>query len=72
MSTENNFTIRDNTSEFAKLLPNNWIEPLTIIARVKGYSGIDEYILKLIEDKIDQLQTQGTTWMIHFKNTCTI
>ena len=55
MSTENNFTIRDNTSEFAKLLPNNWIEPLTIIARVKGYSGIDEYILKLIEDKIDQL-----------------
>jgi hypothetical protein len=54
MSSENNYTIRDNSSEFAKSLPNNWIEPLTIIARVKGYSGIDEYLLKLIEDKIEQ------------------
>jgi hypothetical protein len=41
----NNFTINDNSSEFAKLLPKKWIEPQTNIARVKGYRGIDEYLL---------------------------
>ena len=35
MSTDNsNFTIKGTSSEFTKLLPNKWIEPLTIIARV--------------------------------------
>ena len=52
-SEENNFTIMDNTSEFAKLLNSNWIEPLTIIARVKNYKGIDELILELIKDRLD-------------------
>jgi hypothetical protein len=52
-SEENNFTIRDNSSEFAKLLPNNWIEPLTIIARVKNYKGIDELILEVIKDRVE-------------------
>ena len=42
MSDNNNFTIRDNSSEFAKLLDSNWIEALTIIARVQNYSSIDE------------------------------
>jgi len=41
----NNFTIKDTSSEFAKILPNKWIEPLTIIASVIGYRGIDEYLL---------------------------
>ena len=45
MSTDNNnFTIKDTSSEFVKILPNKWIEP-PIIARVKGFNGIDEYLL---------------------------
>ena len=53
MSTDNNnFTIKD-TSEFVKLLPNKWIEPLTIIARVKGYREIDEYLLELIQERVE-------------------
>jgi len=32
---DNNFTIKDTSSEFAKYLPNKLIEPLTIIARVR-------------------------------------
>ena len=35
MSTDNNnFTIKDTSSEFVKILPNKWIEP-PIIARVR-------------------------------------
>ena len=50
---EHDFTIRDNSSEFAKYLPEKYIEPLTIIARIKGYKGIDDYILELIKDRVE-------------------
>jgi hypothetical protein len=53
MSDNNNFTIRDNSSEFAKLLDSNWIEALTIIARVQNYNSIDELILELIKDRLE-------------------
>ena len=52
-NNNNNFTIKDNNSEFTKYLPNKWIEPLTIIARVEGYKGIDDYILELIKEKLE-------------------
>ncbi len=48
-----NFTIRDNASQFAKYLPEKWIEPLTLISRVEEYRGIDEYILELIKDRLE-------------------
>lgn len=48
-----NFTIRDNASQFAKYLPEKWIEPLTLISRIEGYRGIDEYILELIKDRLE-------------------
>lgn len=57
----NNFTIRDNSSEFAKFLPNKWIEPLTIIARIKGYDSIDDYILRLIKGRLQMFVDTGDT-----------
>jgi hypothetical protein len=60
-TANNNFTIKDNSSQFAKFLEDKWIEPLTIIARIKGYSGIDEYILALIEGRLNMfLETSDT------------
>lgn len=49
------FIITDNSSEIArtKTFPDNWIEPLTIIARVEGYNGIDDYVLHLIKDRLE-------------------
>lgn len=51
--SNNNFTIRDNDSEYSKYLPEKWIEPLTIIARIEGYNGIDEYIMDLVKDRLE-------------------
>ena len=47
------FIITDNSSHIAKILPKKWIEPLVIIARIKGYNGIDDYILELIQDRVE-------------------
>ena len=49
------FIIADNSSEIArtKIFPDNLIEPLTILARIKGYKGIDDYVLHLIKDRLE-------------------
>ena len=60
-NNNNNFTIRDNASQFAKYLPSKYIEPLTIIARIKGYDGIDDYILALIRGRLQMFVETGDT-----------
>ena len=52
MSTENNFTIKDNNSQIISILPKEWVEPLIIISKVKGYDGIDSYVLEMIRDRL--------------------
>ncbi len=48
-----NFIITDNSSHTAKILPQKWIEPLVIIAKIKGYDSIDDYVLNLIKDRLE-------------------
>jgi hypothetical protein len=62
-NSENNFTIRDNSSEIATFLPKELIEPLTILSRIRGYRGIDDYILHLIQDELISIKdgAQGGT-----------
>ncbi len=48
-----NFIITDNSSHIAKILPEKYIEPLVIIARVEGYDSIDDYVLHLIKNRLE-------------------
>jgi hypothetical protein len=47
------FIIHDNSSEIAKIIPEKYVEPLVIIARVQGFEGIDDYIIHLIKDELE-------------------
>ena len=47
------FIITDNSSEIARVLPHNLVEPLVILAKIKGYKGIDDYVLHLIKDRLE-------------------
>jgi hypothetical protein len=62
-STNNNttFIIADNSSEIArtKIFPDNLIEPLVILARIKGYKGIDDYVMHLIEHELESIKDGG-------------
>lgn len=49
---DNNFTIKDNASELATYLPKYMIEPLTILERIRGYRGIDDYVISMIQDEL--------------------
>jgi hypothetical protein len=47
------FIIHDNSSEMAKFIPEKYVEPLVIIARVQGFDRIDDYIIHLIKDRLE-------------------
>jgi hypothetical protein len=57
-----NFIITDNSSEIVtrtKVLPHDLIEPLVIIARIKGFKGVDDYVLHLIEHELESIRDGG-------------
>jgi hypothetical protein len=47
------FIIHDNSSEIAKIIPEKYVEPLVIIARIQGFDGVDDYIIHLIKDRLE-------------------
>jgi hypothetical protein len=55
------FIIHDNSSEIArtKIFPDHFIEPLVILAKIKGYKGIDDYVIHLIEDELESIRDGG-------------
>ena len=55
------FIITDNSSEIVRtnIFPDNLIEPLTILARIKGYKGIDDYVIHLIEHELESIRDGG-------------
>jgi hypothetical protein len=61
LPTDNNtiFIIADNSSEIARILPENLIEPLVILARIRGYKGIDDYVIHLIEHELESIRDGG-------------
>ena len=56
-----NLIIHDNSSEIArtKIFPDNFIEPLVILAKIKGYKGIDDYVIHLIEHELESIIRDG-------------
>ena len=51
-TTTNNFTIKDDNSKVLSIIPKHWRVPLIIISYVKGYDGIDDYVLEMIRDRL--------------------
>ncbi|MGI9012609.1 MAG: hypothetical protein ACR2F1_15675 [Nitrososphaeraceae archaeon] len=58
---DSSFIIHDNSSEISrtKIFPDNFIEPLVILARIKGYKGIDDYVIHLIENELESIRDGG-------------
>ncbi|HJT83417.1 MAG TPA: hypothetical protein VJ697_02950 [Nitrososphaeraceae archaeon] len=50
--SSNSFTIKDNNSQILSIVPEEWKIPLIIISYVKGYDGVDEYVLELLRDRL--------------------
>ena len=58
---DSSFIIHDNSSEISrtKIFPDHFIEPLVILAKIKGYKGIDDYVVHLIEHELESIRDGG-------------
>ncbi len=58
---DSTFIIADNSSEISrtKIFPDHFIEPLVILAKIKGYKGIDDYVVHLIEHELESIRDGG-------------
>ena len=52
-TVSDSISIRDNNSQILSILPKELVEPLIILAKIKGYDGIDDYVLHLIKDRLE-------------------
>lgn len=52
--------LRDNNSQFISKIPKELVEPLILIATIKGFdSGIDDYIVDLIENDLISMRNRS-------------
>ena len=60
-TNNNSFIIHDNSSEIARtrVFPDHFVEPLVILAKIKGYTGIDDYVIHLIEYELETIKDGG-------------
>jgi hypothetical protein len=58
---DSSFIIHDNSSAIirTKIFPDHFIEPLVILVKIKGYKGIDDYVIHLIEDELESIRDGG-------------
>jgi hypothetical protein len=60
MSVDNNsISIKDNNSQIISILPNELVEPLIMMAKIKGYDGIDDYVIHLVIDDLISIREGG-------------
>ena len=51
----NNFTITDNSQILSILPKKEWVIPLIIISKIKGYDSVDSYVLEMIRDRLENV-----------------
>jgi hypothetical protein len=48
-----NIEIKDHNSKTIGLIPSNLHEPIALIAKVKGFDSIDDYVIDVLKRELD-------------------
>jgi hypothetical protein len=54
-----NIEIKDHDSKTIGLIPSNLHEPIALIAKVKGFDSIDDYVIDVLKREIESLRKGG-------------
>jgi hypothetical protein len=55
----NNIEIKDHNSKIIHLIPNHLQEPISLIAKIKGFESIDDYIIQLVKEDLESIRDGG-------------
>ena len=51
-----NIEIKDHNSKTIGLIPDNLHEPIALIAKVKGFDSIDDYVIDVVKRELESLR----------------
>lgn len=58
--------LRENNSQIISILLKELAEPLILIAKIKGYDGIDDYVIDVVKEDLESIR--GGQWAAEFGN----
>jgi hypothetical protein len=48
--------LRENNSQIISILLKELAEPLILIAKIKGYDGIDDYVIDVVKEDLESIR----------------
>ena len=54
-----NIEIKDHNSKTIELIPDNLHEPIALIAKVKGFDTIDDYVIDVLKRELESIRKGG-------------
>ena len=51
--------VKDNNSKIIGLIPSHLQEPIALIAKVKGFESIDDYVTQLVKEDLESIRDGG-------------
>ncbi len=51
--------LRENNSQIISILLKELAEPLILIAKIKGYDGIDDYVINVVKEDLESIRDGG-------------
>lgn len=58
-NNNNNIEVKDRNSKIISLIPSHLQEPLILIAKIKGFKSVDNYIVELVKDDLESIREGG-------------
>jgi non-homologous end joining protein Ku len=55
----NNNEVKDHNSKIIHLIPSDLQEPISIIAKIKGFESIDDYVIQLVKEDLESISEGG-------------
>ena len=51
-----NIEIKDHNSKIISLIPNHLQEPIALIAKIKGFESIDDYVIDVLKRELESIR----------------
>ena len=48
--------VKDHNSKIMYMIPSHLQEPITLIAKIKGFESVDDYVIQLVKDELESMR----------------
>lgn len=55
----NNIVVKAHNSKIIHLIPSDLQEPISLIAKIKGFESIDDYVIQLVKEELESIRDGG-------------